>query len=198
MKHALLGNQTRGILFIVSAPAGTGKTTLVRMLTAEFPSVVENISYTTREPRTEEVPGRDYHFISKGEFAKKEEAGEFLESAVVFGQYYGTSKTDVEALLDKGKHVVLVIDTQGALKLRDKVSACFIFIAPPTLEELRKRLFRRDSDSEQSIETRLSWAEREMKAGQTKYDYYVINDNLEQAYEILRSVLIAEEHKNRK
>lgn len=187
----------KGTLFVISAPAGTGKTTLVRMLLEEFHHrVVESVSYTTRFPRPNEVPGRDYHFISAEEFQKKISEGEFLEYAQVFGNYYGTSRKAVEAQQEKGKHVVLVIDTQGALQLKDKLEAVFIFISPPSLEELKARLHRRKSESDEAIDHRLSWAEKEM-ALSGHYSYHIVNDNLKVAYDALRSILIAEEHKNR-
>src|SRR5579872_3696561 len=114
----------KGLVCVISAPAGTGKTTLVRMLLDEFHShVVESVSYTTRFPRPNEVPGRDYNFITVEEFQKKIKEGEFLEYAQVFGHYYGTSRKVVEAQQQKGKHVILVIDTQGALQLIDKLEA---------------------------------------------------------------------------
>jgi guanylate kinase len=186
----------KGLLFVVSAPAGTGKTTLVRMLLDEFHHVVESVSMTTRAPRHNEVPGRDYVFVSTKEFKEKIKEGEFLEHAKVFDHYYGTSRKFVDAQRQKGKHVVLVIDTQGALQLKKIVDAVFIFISPPSIEELRARLCRRKTETEEDIEHRLSWAEREMAlAGQ--YDYHIVNDHLKVAYEALRSILIAEEHKNR-
>jgi guanylate kinase len=186
----------KGLVFVISAPAGTGKTTLVRMLLEEFSSVVESVSFTTRQPRPNEVPGRDYHFIAPVEFEKKIEEGEFLEYAKVFDNYYGTSGKFVASQQEKGKHVILVIDTQGALQLQGKLEATFIFISPPSIEELRSRLYRRRSETEAVIEYRLSWAEKEMALSQ-KYDYHIVNDNLKTAYDALRSILIAEEHRNR-
>lgn len=186
----------KGLVFVISAPAGTGKTTLVRMLIEEFHRVVESISFTTREPRPNETLGRDYHFISVKEFEQKIQEGEFLEYAKVFHNYYGTSKKFVESQQEKGKHVVLVIDTQGALQLRGKLEAIYIFISPPSLDELRARLCRRKSESEEMIEHRLSWAEKEMELA-SQYDYHIVNDNLKVAYEVLRSIFIAEEHRNR-
>ncbi|MGB7978420.1 MAG: guanylate kinase [Chlamydiales bacterium] len=186
----------KGLVFVVSAPAGTGKTTLVRMLMEEFHHVVDSISYTTRLPRANEVPGRDYNFITVDEFKAKIAEGEFLEYAEVFHQFYGTSKKFVDGQQEKGKHVILVIDTQGALQLKGELDAVFIFISPPSLDELRARLCRRKSETEEAIETRLSWAEEEMAlAGQ--YDYHIVNDHLKTAYDALRSILIAEEHRNR-
>ena len=166
------------------------------MLLEEFHSVIESVSYTTRDPRPNEVMGRDYNFISVKEFEEKISEGEFLEYAQVFGNFYGTSRKVVEGQQEKGKHVILVIDTQGALHLMDKLDAVYIFISPPSLEELRSRLYRRKADTEQAIETRLSWAEKEMSlAGQ--YNYHIVNDHLKTAYDALRSILIAEEHRNR-
>lgn len=186
----------KGLVFVISAPAGTGKTTLVRMLREEFHCVVESISYTTRQPRANEVPGRDYYFITPDEFKEKIGEGEFLEYAQVFHNYYGTSRKFVESQQERGKHVVLVIDTQGALQLKGKIDAVFIFISPPSIQELQVRLITRRSETEEAIQHRLSWAEKEMAlAG--KYDYHIVNDHLKTAYEVLRAIFIAEEHKNR-
>ncbi|MFI5334360.1 MAG: guanylate kinase, partial [Chlamydiales bacterium] len=125
----------KGLVFVLSAPAGTGKTTLVRMLREEFHNIVESVSCTTRPPRHGEVSGRDYHFISEKEFEKRIESGDFLEYAQVFGCFYGTSKSFVMEEVEKGKHVFLVIDTQGAESLRQKkFQATFIFLSPPSLE----------------------------------------------------------------
>lgn len=191
----LLGGLKKGLVFVVSAPAGTGKTTLVQMLCKEFSCVVVSVSYTTRSPRTGEEPGRDYHFISISEFEEKMREGEFLEYAKVFGNYYGTSRKYVEEQQLLGKHVLLVIDTQGALQLKGQIDAVFIFISPPSLSELRSRLHSRQSETPESIEKRLSWAEKEISL-RSQYDYHIVNDNLKIAYEALRSILIAEEHKN--
>lgn len=186
----------KGLIFVISAPAGTGKTTLVRMLREEFHHVVESVSFTTRSPRPNEVPGRDYNFITAKEFEEKIKEGDFLEYAKVFENYYGTSRSFVEGQLEKGKHVTLVIDTQGAMQLVNDLDAVFIFISPPSLEELRARLHRRKSETDEAIETRLSWAEKEMALA-PNYDYHIVNDHLKTAYEALRSILIAEEHRNR-
>jgi guanylate kinase len=192
--HQVLGGLKEGIVFVVSAPAGTGKTTLVRMLCDEFDCVVESISYTTRAARANEVPGRDYHFISHAEFERKIASGDFLEYAKVFDHYYGTSRKDVEEAIRQGKHVVLVIDTQGALQLMGRLKGVFIFIAPPHISELRRRLENRKSESDEAISQRLSWAQQEMALA-PRYDYQIVNDNLKSAYEVLRSILIAEEHR---
>jgi guanylate kinase len=194
--HKLLGESQNGLIFVVSAPAGTGKTTLVRMLCDEFDCVQESVSFTTRPARANEVPGRDYHFISVAEFEKRIAEKDFLEYAKVFDHYYGTSKSDVEAQRKLGKHVILVIDTQGALQLKERIDAVFIFLTPPSISELRRRLESRKSDSQEAIEQRLSWAEREIAIA-NRYDYQIVNDHLKSAYEVLRSILIAEEHRTK-
>lgn len=192
----VLGSKKKGLAFVISAPAGTGKTTLVRMLLEEFSCIVESVSYTTRTPRSNEVEGRDYFFINRPAFEKKISAGEFLEHAEVFGHFYGTSKEFVSQQQSKGKHVVLVIDTQGALQLMEHMEAVFIFISPPSLEELQNRLYSRKSETEEAIAHRLSWAQKEMALA-ARYNYHIINDRLKTAYDVLRSIFIAEEHKNR-
>ncbi len=191
----ILGELKEGIVFIVSAPAGTGKTTLVRMLCQEFPCVVQSISFTTRKPRPNEIRGKDYHFVDKAEFEKRVAEDDFLEHATVFTEQYGTSKSFVEKERVSGKHVVLVIDTQGAQQLMGKLDAVTIFISPPNMEALQKRLSHRKSENKAAIEERLSWAQKEMStAGQ--YDYQIVNDRLEIAYKVLRSIFIAEEHRS--
>lgn len=196
MHTKLLGGLKKGLLFVISAPAGTGKTTLVHMLQEEFSCVVRSVSYTTRKPRRSEQEGKDYHFVSEPEFLQKLHEGDFLEHAKVFDHYYGTSRSFVEAEQNLGKHVVLVIDTQGAAQLKRQCKATFIFISPPDLKELQSRLSKRKTETDQAIEQRLSWAEREIALA-SHYDYHIINDHLETAYIVLRSILIAEEHKNR-
>lgn len=192
----LLGNLHKGLVFVVSAPAGTGKTTLVQMLTKEFPCVTQSISYTTRPKRYNEASGDHYHFITTAAFEKKIRENEFLEYVKLYDDYYGTSKKWVAEKQSLGQHVILVIDTQGALQLMDTLDAEFIFIAPPSLEELKERLIQRNTDTREAISKRLSWAEKEMEAAHY-YDYRIVNDSLDIAYQALRSVIIAEEHKIR-
>lgn len=190
----LLGNTKRGRIFIVSAPAGAGKTTLVNKLTKEFPCVVQSVSYTTRMPRPGEVEGAHYNYISKAAFEKKIDEGEFLEYVCLYGCYYGTSRKWLEMNLDVGKHVVLVIDTQGASYLRQLIDTTTIFILPPAIEELKRRLKLRDTETNEKIEERLTLAEEELKAVEF-YDYAIVNDDLDIAYQVLRSIFIAEEHR---
>lgn len=194
MIQKLLGNLEKGILFVLSAPAGTGKTTLVRMLSEEFPCIVESISCTTRPPRPNEIEGRDYYFLTSQAFDQKVNKGDFLEFATVFGYKYGTSFESVEHKIRQGCHVFLVIDTQGAMQLLEKqLDAVYIFLSPPSIDVLRERLINRKTDQIEVIEKRLQWAEKEM-AMIDRYDYHIINENLELAYAVLRSIVIAEEH----
>ncbi len=191
----LLGNSSKGLVFVLSAPAGTGKTTLVRMLSQEFSCIYESVSCTTRPPRSGEVEGEDYHFLSASAFKEKISQGDFLEYAEVFGYYYGTSRVLVEKQQNLGKHVFLVIDTQGALQLQSqKFVATTIFLSPPSVEELKERLLKRSTESLEVIEKRLSWAREEL-AVIDRYDYHIINEDLTQAYAVLRSIVIAEEHR---
>ncbi len=196
MSKKLLGNFSRGLLFVLSAPAGTGKTTLVQQLTQEFPSVIRSVSCTTRKPRPDEKEGVDYFFLTEEAFQAKLKSGDFLEHAEVFGALYGTSRLFIETAQKSGKHVILVIDTQGALQIKKIIEATFIFISPPNLEELKKRLLRRRTEPLEMIEQRLAWAERELEMI-SHYDYHVINDDLSVAYTALKSILIAEEHRIR-
>lgn len=190
-----LRKKKRGSLFVVSAPAGTGKSTLVSMLLKEFPQLRESISSTTRAPREGEVNGQHYQFVSIEEFEQKIQNNEFVEYADVFGNYYGTSVEMIYQLQDEGFHVVFVIDTQGALQLRQRFpEATLIFIRPPSMEELRRRLLERRTEKLEVIETRLQWAKRELEAAH-HYDYILENNVLDEAYQVLRAILIADIHR---
>ncbi len=193
----VLGNLSKGLFFIVSGPSGSGKNTLMKMLFDEFSCVIESVSFTTRKPRKDEKEGVDYHFITKEEFEKKISNGDFLEHAKVFENNYGTDKNLIYTQLNKGKHIVLIIDTQGALNIKKNnlIEATYIFIAPPSIDELKKRLVNRNENSNDDIQERLSWAEKEI-AKQNNYDYVVTNIEIEPSYEVLRSIFIAQEHKN--
>lgn len=193
--HPLLGNIKKGFVIILSAPAGTGKTTLVQMLLNEFPDVfTQSISCTTRPPREKEIDGKDYVFLTESAFQKRVERKEFLEHTQVFDHHYGTLKQTVDKQQSLGKHVILVIDTQGALHLKKTLKALFIFIAPPSIETLRERLEKRQTESKAVIQKRLDWAQNEMDQA-AHYDYQIINDDLETAYLVLKSIVIAEEHR---
>jgi len=195
-KQKILGNLSHGLLFVMSSPSGTGKTTLVEKLINEFDCVQRSISTTTRKPRPNEQEGRDYFFVDDAEFNKRVQQGEFLEHVTLFGYSYGTSRSHVEQLRAQGKHVFLVIDTQGALQLMGHIAAAFIFLMPPSFEELARRLQERGTETHESLSKRLKEAEREI-ATSSAYHYVLVNDELERAYQALRSIVIAEEHRIR-
>ncbi len=190
----VLGDLEKGLVFVMSAPAGTGKTTLARMLLNDFSCVVQSIAYTTRKVRPEEVDGVHYSFITKDEFKQKIENDEFLEYAKVYEDYYGTSRQWVQEQINTGKHVLLVIDTQGALQVKQKIKATLIFIQPPSMDVLRERLMKRQTENDKTVKKRLDWANKEIEK-KSNYDYLIVNDDLKVAYQVLRSILIAEEHK---
>lgn len=182
---------------MLSGPAGSGKTTLVQRLVAEFPQVLMSISCTTRQPRNGEIEGKDYFFIGEEEFQKRVQTGEFLEHIRLYDtSYYGSSRKWVSEQLATGKHVFLVIDTQGARALRAVLPHVSIFIAPPSLEELQRRLEARKTESPEKVHRRLEWAKTEMDA-RSEYDFVVVNDELNTAYEVLRGIVIAETHRSR-
>lgn len=191
---AFLVARKPGLLFVLSGPAGAGKTTLMQKLMKEFPEVVANISYTTRPARMGEENGKDYYFISQEAFEEKIASGDFLEYVKLYDTYYGSSRRWVEEQLAAGKHVFLVIDTQGARKVRANTVVTSIFIRPPSVQVLRARLWKRQTESMEKIEERLAWAEKELLAAQ-EYEYQVVNEDVEMAYQVLRSILIATCHK---
>jgi guanylate kinase len=179
----------RAKLFVIAAPSGAGKTTLVKALTTRHPQLRFSISYTTREKRRNEAHGVDYLFVSKREFESLRERGELLESATVFDNLYATSRQQVQQHLSAGHPVILEIDWQGAAQVRESMPECVtIFILPPSLEELERRLRDRRTDSEATIERRLRDARGDMSHWQ-EFDYVVINDNLERALADLEAVL---------
>ena len=183
----------KGILFVVSAPSGAGKTTLCRMLLERVEGISFSVSYTTRPPRKGEVHGVDYFFVDRRTFEGMIEKGEFLEYAQVHGNLYGTSRSYVEERLSKGEDLILDIDVQGARQVFDKVreDAVGIFIFPPSFEELKKRLLSRGTDPLDVIEKRLKVAQWEMaQAGM--YHYWLVNDRLEEAYRRFEAIVLAE------
>jgi len=185
-------NRLKGLLIVISAPSGTGKTTLSHMLLREFPNMEFSVSYTTRKPRSGEINGRDYWFVDRETFEKMIEEGDFLEWAEVYGHLYGTSKSQVIKALSEGKDVLLDIDTQGALNVKKNFpEAVLIFILPPSLRELKRRLESRGTDDEETIKKRLKIAREEIRRAPL-YDYVVVNDVLEIAFDNLRSIIKAE------
>jgi guanylate kinase len=183
---------TGGRLFIVSAPSGTGKTTLIERLVQIVPDLRMSRSYTSRPARPGERDGVDYNFISRDRFDAMARDGAFLEYADVFGNCYGTSRGDTEALLKQGHDVVLVIDVQGARQVRRSgVPVVGIFVLPPSADILERRLRGRSKDTEEQILRRLEVARQEV-GEYASYDYVVVNDELETAVERLRSIVLAE------
>ena len=182
----------RGLLFIVSAPSGTGKTTLVERLVHQVPGLHMSRSYTSRPARRGERHGVDYNFISRDRFEEMAQAGEFLEWADVFGNYYGTCAADTEARLAEGGDVVLVIDVQGARQVRTRgIETVGIFVLPPSARTLEQRLRGRSKDTEEQIRRRLDVARREV-AEFAQYEYVVINDEVDTAVDRLRAIVLAE------
>jgi guanylate kinase len=182
---------SRGILFIVSAPSGTGKTTLVERLVQVMPDLTMSRSYTSRAARDGEKDGVDYNFISRDRFEAMVARGEFLEWAEVFGSLYGTSTVDTDRCLSKGD-LVLVIDVQGARQVRRlRPESVGIFVLPPSFAVLEQRLRGRSKDSDAAIARRLEVARQEV-GGVLDYDYVVINDDVDPAVERLKSIVRAE------
>jgi len=177
-----------GILFVVSAPSGAGKTTLCKEIVDFFPSLRQSISFTTRPARAGEIDGVDYHFVDAERFRAMVAAGEFAEWAEVHGNYYGTALSTLHAASRAGEDVLLDIDCQGARQLKASVEqAVYIFILPPDMAELERRLRGRNTDSEAVIRRRLENAKAEI-AQSSWYDYQVINDNIEQALGKLKTI----------
>ena len=179
----------RGKLVVISAPSGAGKTSLVRELLERVPSLEFSISYTTRPPRDTEIHGRDYFFVQPEEFAAMRARGDFLESASVFDNWYGTSRSVTESLLREGRSVLLEIDWQGAGQIRANApEAVTIFILPPSAAELERRLRGRGTDPEPVIARRLADALGDM-GHWSEFDYVVVNDDLQAAADALARIL---------
>jgi guanylate kinase len=192
----------QGILFVLSAPSGTGKTTLCENLRAT-PDFIYSVSCTTRPPRPGEVDGTDYHFLSREEFLGKIERGEMLEYAVVHGNYYGTLKATVKEALSQGTDVLLDIDVQGAATIRQtddvmlRESLVDVFIMPPTLEELEKRLRKRGTESEEQVKRRLHTGHEEMKLWPL-YKYTILSGSMEEDLTKFRAIMRAERYLSRR
>jgi len=184
-------------LFVIAAPSGAGKTTLVKLLLERNPGLEFSVSYTTREKRKTEVDGRDYFFVDEERFLELKEDGELLESAQVFGNHYGTGRSQVEQHLEKGNHVILEIDWQGARQVRESMPDCVsIFILPPAREELERRLKDRGTDSDEVIARRLQEAEGDMTHWD-EFDFVIVNDDLDIAVGKLEAVVDGKGDANR-
>ncbi|SHE88808.1 guanylate kinase [Clostridium fallax] len=185
-------NHKRGILIVLSGPSGAGKGTICKELLKQCDNLYLSVSATTRNPREGEVEGVNYYFLTKDEFREKVAQNDFLEHAEVYGNYYGTPKSKVEEMLDSGKDVILEIDIQGALKVKEKATdGVFIFILPPSMEELKARIIKRGSETEESLMTRFKSAYQEINYV-SKYNYAVVNDTVCEAVKKIEGILLAE------
>lgn len=179
-------------MVVISGPSGAGKSTVCRRI-LEDPRVQFSVSATTRPIRAGEVDGRDYHFLDKEAFREKVAAGEFIEYASVHGNMYGTLRAPMQAVLEEGLHVLLEIDVQGALQIKDQeIPGLYIFIAPPSAEELRRRLVGRGTESAEVVERRLAKAEDEYRE-RVKYDHVIVNDELDRCIAEVRALIGLEE-----
>jgi len=187
------------MLVVLSAPSGCGKTTILKRVMADLPGLVFSVSHTTRLPRAGEQDGRDYFFVDRQGFEsiRDRKPSGFLEWAEVHGNFYGTGRQGVEEQRAAGLDVILDIDIQGAAQVRRATDPVTVFIAPPSLDELGRRLRGRGSEDEQTVALRLNNAEQEMQAA-GEYDYLIVNDVLDEAVESLRSILIAERLRRRR
>lgn len=179
------------LLYVVTGPSGAGKTTLIKRLLNQEENLYFSVSFTTRQKRPEETEGVDYWFVSPDDFKKRIDSGDFLEYAEVHGKLYGTSKSYVDKALEKS-NILLDIDVQGAMNVkREFPDSTVVFIAPPTYEELERRLRARGTETPEDLEKRLSDSRKELKVID-RFDYLILNHDAEEAYELLRSVYIAE------
>jgi guanylate kinase len=180
------------ILFVVSAPSGTGKTSVLKEVIARTEKIRFSVSHTTRPPRLNEIEGVDYYFVTKEEFQKKIEKGEFLEWANVYGNFYGTSKEEILRSEKEGVDLILELDVQGAKTIREKIpSSVGIFIFPPSFSELENRLRKRGTNTEEEIEKRLKIAHEEIQWA-VHYPYWVVNENFQKTVETIRGIILAE------
>ena len=187
----------QGLLFVVSAPSGAGKTSLCRAITDSMENLTHSISYATRKPRPGELDGRDYNFVSEERFQQMVQAGDFAEWAEVHSNLYGTSRRVLDDMIAKSVDIILDIDTQGARQIKAKyATAVFIFIMPPSLEILEERLRNRKSDHEEEIRKRMRRAREEIRDFEM-YDYIVVNRDFDRALTELRSIVIAERCRTR-
>jgi len=185
----------KGLIIVISAPSGSGKTTLCKRLVAEVPNLRRSISVTTRNPRRDEINGRDYFFITQEDFVARKRNNEFIEWATVFDKYYGTPRSLVEEMIRSGEDVVLSIDVQGAMQVKESYpDAVFIFILPPSISALEERLRKRKTDDSDEILKRLQLAREEMKRIEN-YDYVIVNRSLKASLRELFSIITAEKRK---
>lgn len=185
-------HSNRGVLIVISGPSGAGKGTICKEILEKNNNIYLSVSATTRKPRQGEIDGVNYYFLTEEDFKNKVESNGFIEYANVHGNYYGTPKVNVEKMLDEGKDVILEIDIQGALKVKENFTeGVFIFILPPSMDELKRRIIKRGSETEESLMTRFKNAYQEINYV-SKYNYAVVNDTLEIAVSKVESIIAAE------
>lgn len=182
----------KGTLFVISGPSGVGKGTLVSMLREKHPEIKLSVSATTRNPRPGEINGTHYFFLTKEDFKNRIELGEFLEWAEFSGNLYGTNKNFVEKMLEDGQNIILEIEVQGALQVKNKLKdVILIFIEPPSFEELKERLIKRCTETEEEIQKRLAIVKKELEQ-KHEFNYVMINDNLDTALQNLETIILRE------
>lgn len=187
-----MSSKTKGLLIVVTGPSAVGKGTICRALLAEAPHIRFSVSCTTRPIRPGEEHGVEYFFLSREEFQAKIEAGELLEWAEVYGNYYGTPRTYVEEITDQGQDIILDIDRVGAKAVRERYpGAVSVFVVPPSMEALRQRIAARGTESEEAVQRRLAEAPEWIREGLT-YDYVIVNDELTRAVSELKAIVVAE------
>ncbi|HKL74785.1 MAG TPA: guanylate kinase [Halanaerobiales bacterium] len=186
---------SKGILFVLSGPSGVGKGTVLEALMKNFKEVEYSVSATTRERRPGEIDGEDYFFISEERFKELKKNDKFIESAKVHNNYYGTPKKYVDRTLAEGKDIILEIDIQGAKQVKEKYpNAVFIFLKPPSIEELKNRLQKRNTENDKTKKVRLKNAKTEIQEI-SEYDYTILNDEVENAVSELKRVILKEQNK---
>jgi guanylate kinase len=187
-----MDNKGRGLLIIISGPSGAGKGTICKSFMDRNKNVALSVSATTRAPRAGEVEGINYYFMTKEKFKEKIEHNDFLEYAEVYDNFYGTPKSNVEEILESGKDVILEIDIQGALKVKENTEeGVFVFILPPSMEELKQRIIKRGSETPESLMKRFKSAYKEINYI-SKYNYAVVNDTVDIAVQKLEAIIDAE------
>lgn len=185
----------KGLIIVLSAPSGTGKSSICRRLLGAHPEIEFSVSYTSRHPRPNEIAGKDYHFIQREDFQRRIEQGEFVEWVENYGNFYGTSIKATNRVLDEGKDLLLDIEPRGAKAIKKKFpDAVMVFVLPPSLEELLKRLEKRGHESQEAIKTRFAQAERELKEV-LWYEYAIFNEDLETAIKQMIAIYRAEKSK---
>ena len=188
----MIKTKKQGLLIVLSGPSGSGKNTVCDMAKEVMPNIWESVSMTSRKPRKGEVDGKDYYFVSEEEFEKNIEDGKMLEHAKFAGNYYGTPRESVQKQLDAGRDVLLVIEIQGALQIKEKIpQALFVFLLPPSMKELKRRLRMRKTETEEKLMERFETAYKEINE-LPKYNYVIVNDKADEAASKLEAIINAE------